>query len=295
MEEQAKKSFIINVIFIGLWGAIFFYTGKFLLHYLLPFVVAGCVAAIMQSPAEKIAQKTRLRKGIVAAILSAILYLAVAAICVLLIFKIFSFTGNALANINNLGTEATNLLNLTQDIFTKVFKNFSPEVKDAAKSIVANIITSIVQKLYDFLSDTATNIVKTAPEFFFSSIVALAATCYIAKDYDKLLKFIKNILSEKTVTALSKIKTILKSCVLKILLGYLTLMVITFFELLLGLLIIGVKNALIVALVIAVIDILPVLGTGVVLLPWGIFNIIIGNTGQGIGLMFLYIAIIIIR
>lgn len=72
-------------------------------------------------------------------------------------------------------------------------------------------------------------------------------------------------------------------------------MIITFSELLVGLLVIGIENPLLIALTIAVVDVLPVLGAGTVLIPWGIVNIIFGNTKLGLSLLLLYVIILFVR
>jgi len=57
----------------------------------------------------------------------------------------------------------------------------------------------------------------------------------------------------------------------------------------------GIDNAILIALIIAILDLLPVLGTGTVLIPWGIINIILGNYLIGVALIILYVVILIIR
>ena len=69
----------------------------------------------------------------------------------------------------------------------------------------------------------------------------------------------------------------------------------TFLELVTGLSIIGIPKAPLIALVIAVFDILPVIGSGLFLIPWTIISFIIGNTSQGIGLAILYLVITVMR
>ena len=83
--------------------------------------------------------------------------------------------------------------------------------------------------------------------------------------------------------------------VFKLLKGYAILMLMTFLELSAGFLILRVKYALLLSLLIAVIDILPVLGTGTVLIPWGIAEILFKNTGLGIGILVIYAVITVIR
>ncbi len=72
-------------------------------------------------------------------------------------------------------------------------------------------------------------------------------------------------------------------------------MLITFVELSIGLLILRVNNAIPVALGVAVFDILPVLGTGGIVIPWSLVSFLTGNTFLGVGLLILYAVITIIR
>ncbi len=77
--------------------------------------------------------------------------------------------------------------------------------------------------------------------------------------------------------------------------AYAILMAVTFAELALGLSILRVDKAILVAALIAVIDLLPVLGTGGVMVPWIIVELIKGNIPFAIGLAVLYLIIIIVR
>jgi len=168
-------------------------------------------------------------------------------------------------------------------------------MEETFNKILQGFFAELTDKISRFLSNSITNAVKGAPSVLFSSIVALAATCYIAKDYESLKKFINNMLSAKKAKTLIKLKDIFKSCVLKMLSGYLILMAITFGELALGFLILGIKNGIWLSAVIAVVDILPVFGVGTVLIPWGIINMILGNNFHGVGLIILYLLVTLVR
>ena len=83
--------------------------------------------------------------------------------------------------------------------------------------------------------------------------------------------------------------------------AYGIIMCITFSELFLGFSILSLmgimKNSYfaVIALVIAVFDILPVAGSGGILIPWALFSLIYGNYKQAIGLIVLYVIITVIR
>ena len=77
--------------------------------------------------------------------------------------------------------------------------------------------------------------------------------------------------------------------------AYFILFLITFAALLIGFMILRVDYALLMALVGALVDILPVVGVGLIFVPWGIFSLIGGNTFLGAGLFILYGAISLLR
>jgi predicted PurR-regulated permease PerM len=73
------------------------------------------------------------------------------------------------------------------------------------------------------------------------------------------------------------------------------LMALTFSECFIGLSLIGIPYALVISLFIAVVYILPVLGTGTVLVPWSVVCLVMGKTTTGISLLALYLVIMVAR
>ncbi len=72
-------------------------------------------------------------------------------------------------------------------------------------------------------------------------------------------------------------------------------MLLTFFELTVGLHILGIENALVIAFLIAIFDVLPVLGTGGIMLPWILISFLNNQVKTGVGLLILYLVITVIR
>jgi len=92
-----------------------------------------------------------------------------------------------------------------------------------------------------------------------------------------------------------RIRDILSNKILKYILGYVILTAIAFGELLVGFWILGVEYSLLLAAITALIDLLPVFGTGTILLPWAVFSFAMGNGAQGFGLITLYAVICVVR
>ena len=86
-----------------------------------------------------------------------------------------------------------------------------------------------------------------------------------------------------------------KTALLQYIRSYALILSITFAEIYLGLWILGVKRPFIIAMLIAVFDILPAVGTGGIIIPWGIIAIALGDFFLGIGLLALYLIVTVVR
>ena len=72
-------------------------------------------------------------------------------------------------------------------------------------------------------------------------------------------------------------------------------MTITFCELTVALWLLGAENFVVIALIIAAFDIIPVCGSGGVLIPWAVFSLVQGRFAFGAGMLIVYIIITVIR
>ena len=156
-------------------------------------------------------------------------------------------------------------------------------------------IKSILSTLAGSLVNVTKNLITSAPEALVSIMITIIASFYFVVDFDEIANWFTSSLSEKHKEVFYEVKDFIENTLLKILGSYLAIMGITFVELFIGLSILGISNSVMWALLIAVLDILPVLGVGTALIPWSITCLVTGRVGLGVGLMVLYIIISIIR
>ena len=86
-----------------------------------------------------------------------------------------------------------------------------------------------------------------------------------------------------------------KTAVTAFIKSYSILFVVTFMELWIGLSVLRIPYSLAIAFGIALFDLMPVLGTGGILLPWVVIAGIAGNYGMALGVGILYIVITVVR
>ncbi len=295
MEEQSKKSFIINTIFYLIIGALVYVSGKFLLGYLFPFLIGSVVAWAVQKPSDYLAKKINAKKGICAAVLAVGIFIVIVTAVFYLMYFLFNTFMSASHLFPNLISRLEVTVDKINDIISKSFNKISPSVSVQLEKTASELLDGLRRNLTSFISSLAADIASGLPPFLFSSVVTLVASCYIAKDFDRLATFIGKLMGNKLCDRLNKIKNVLTGNVFKLLKGYLILMLITFSLLSFGFLILRIKNFWLFAFLISLVDLLPVLGTGTVIIPWSIIEIFSGDTVKGVGLIILYLTVTIIR
>lgn len=294
MEQQSKIRFLVNFGFTLAVGFIIFICAKFLLGYLLPFVIATVMAWWVQKPARKISDKIKLKRGICAALLSLIIFIATASLIFFIVYRLTLSMGEILGELPQIAESISSILDDLRGRFSNTFYELSPQLSNTFIGMGENILESLGSRLTGFFSSFAAAVAKKTPSFMLSLIVTLVATCYIAKDFDKLVKFLGELCGSKIFGKIIEIKEIFTSSVLKIIKGYAVLTGITFIELLLGLLFLKTEHPLILAFLIALVDLLPVFGTGTVLIPWGLIRIFLRQP-SGFFILILYIVITLVR
>ena len=118
---------------------------------------------------------------------------------------------------------------------------------------------------------------SSLPGLFISLLLLIISTFFIAADYETLTGFCLRQLSGRQREMFLLIKEYVVGTLLVCIRSYALIMSITFIELSVGLTVIGVKNPVPIALLISIFDILPVLGTGGIMIPWIILEALTRN------------------
>ncbi len=142
------------------------------------------------------------------------------------------------------------------------------------------------------LPDAAMAVAGWLPGAFVFVTVLLIAAYYFSADDGRLARSAKGmvtrLLPPSWQTALPRVGRRLGRLGRQYAKAYLLLGLFTFLEVFIGLSVLGVRYAFVLSLLIAVVDFLPLLGTGIILVPWGIVCLLLGQYRLGVGLCILY-------
>ncbi|MDD6276004.1 MAG: sporulation integral membrane protein YtvI [Clostridia bacterium] len=323
-KTELRRKRIINFLYIAVILGLTYLFLKYCLGTVFPFIFAFFIAIIIQRPTNFIARKLKLKKkGAISIILVLLIYIFIAVLVSLLGVKIVSsvkdfvdFLTGILSDIPTLIDNIKNwLINIASILpaalrvrFTDWAEAFFGAIREKSAAEIANIITQEVTngKGLSFSSFSGVfggiwSTAKQIPSIVVATIISIISSFFMAIDYDRIVNFIKAQVKTKHSEKLSKAKKIVFTSMWKLIRSYGLIIIITWSELMLGLgilYLIGVYDAnhmVGLTLLIAVADILPVIGTGLFVIPWALYSLITGEFGLGIGLLVIYAVIYVVR
>ncbi len=295
METDKQREFLIKSVFYLTVLLFAYIILKLLSGPLLPFAFAVIITVLLQRLVVFVSYRFKIRKK--AASVAAVLAVYVLAGCLL------SWIGYALyRQLNKLITELPNYAERVSGIIDSISEKINGYVgslPEGAENFVGKLPSaaadSVVNGLAEYVATLAKNIAAGVPYVILSVVVMIVASAYFAKDYDEICRYLSEKLPKKVTKSLVFIKNDLLSNLSSMLKGYAFIMLMTFVELFIGLTIIGSEYALVIAAVTAVVDILPIFGSGTVLIPWAVLSALFGNVKKSVSIAILYVIITAVR
>lgn len=292
IENKRVKQNIKKIFSMGLIILLVYLSYKFFIFY-LPFLIAYLISLVIEPIITKITDKTSLNRKVSSIIVMFLVFSILIALTVWGITSLISETSNLLDKLN---FYLDKIITYIEWIISNLdFNRFN--LSDNIKEIIENSSKEILQNLTVIIKKILNGVLETVysiPKIVIYLVITILATYFITSDKFYILDRIEYHVPRKIVDKInSKIKGI-KETLGKYLKAQGTLFIITFFIYLIGLYafkILGmdVKYPFLMALIILILDILPILGAGTIVIPWIIMLFINGNSSLAFSLLGIYI------
>ena len=296
---EMKKNFVINASFYGIIALLIIGGWKYLLPAMMPFVIGFLIASIVQFPLNRLGLKKPGHRKAAAAGLCLAFY-------ALLIFLMVFFSAKVIAEI---GDFAMTLPDLVYDSVYPLIWDMGDQIQLILEPIdmsLAQLVNEVGKTLASALAGYATKFsgwaVRTLatgavsiPGALIQVIITVVSSFYIAADYQSVLEFLKRLIPASHRDSVVQVVRYARTAVVAYIKSYSIMFIITFVELWIGLALLDIPYELGLAFGIAVFDLMPILGVGGILLPWGGVALILGNLKMGIGVIVLYLLIAAVR
>lgn len=275
---------IILIVFLAIIVGIFFW----------PFLIAIITAIILEKLVEYIVRKTKVSRKIVGSILVLAVYAILVFLIYILLSKLFKETINIAGDLPNIFEYIKNRYEFIYEKYISAMNNIPESVSSKIYEIGISFFSNLSKYLTKIFNGTL-NFIMFIPNIVIYIVITLLATLFLVTDRRKLSMYVHDIFPKRLVRKVSNIFKGIISSLSKYLKSQCIMIGITFVELLIAFFILKQEYPFTLALVISLIDALPILGVGGVLIPWGIYSAITGNMYLGIGLLITYSVIVIAR
>lgn len=298
MPQNKHLKLLLVLVYILLGVLAFWVVLRYLLPWFMPFLLAFATAALLEPAVRFLIRKFRFRRWFAAGTCAVLVF-------VILLALLICAAGRAAGELTSFIADLPAMLSGAGDVFASIGRQldrfvsaFPPEISGflaQALQSLASGAAELLPALSGRLLSLASALVAMMPKIFLFIGTYAIGVFFISAGFREVKAFILRQIPESLHQKARDIKATIFSTLLKWLRAQLMLMTITFFELCAALLLLRIPYAALLALIIALIDALPVLGVGTVLIPWSFLALLSGDTAMGIALMIVYCLIAIVR
>ena len=290
---------VIKKFFIFALSVLLIYIGFKISLFYIPFLIAFILAQLIEPLIKFCMKKLKMKRKISAIFIFAII---LSLIISLIVWGVVTLVSEATSFLNNINFYIDKISNESQGLISKF--NFDKiKLSDELKMIIQNSSGDLIQTASDWVKNILTNllnILTSLPKIGLYIVITILALYFMCTDKIYMLDQIEHHLPEKWVKNLTKhIKALAKAlgCYLK---AQLKLILISFVISVIGLYIfsivgMNIKYPLLAAIGIAIVDALPIFGSGTVMVPWAVISAFNGDIRLGVSILVLWIIMCVVR
>ncbi|NLP33611.1 MAG: sporulation integral membrane protein YtvI [Clostridiales bacterium] len=294
MEESKLLTYIkilLNLIFIILAALFLLFVLPKILRFFIPFVIGWIVSMIANPLVRFLENKVKLLRKHSSAIIIVIVIAAIVGALYALITFIFKETSQLIAELPEIVEQVEQQLNELSHKFNDIADTLPENFQVAINNLILNVGNSInkfISELDPSLG-SAGAFAQGVAEGFLIVIVTILSAYFFTVDRDKLLTSLKKNLPDSITNGWSVISDNFKTAFGGYFKAQFKIMLVLIVIMFIGFEILNVGYSFLIALGIAFLDFLPVFGTGAILWPWALFDMITGNYVRAVGLIVIYL------
>lgn len=290
-----KLYFILYIILVLIVVYLIFKLGIFL----FPFTLA-LFFSIMTQPFSRFLEKKLKFSQKIATIVSIVLFLVIfLGFISLSALRLSGEIYKLSINLNKYSKEAQSLWNTAIDKVYSLLGYFPEGFDEQVKNSINGFIRMGTSKLGSFINSLI-NFITSIPTIILYICITILSTFFISLDKNKIMAFLEQQFPKSWIKKVYNIKREMFNVLGSYIRAQIILMTICFFELLISFNILSflkfnLQYPLIFSIVICIIDALPILGAGAVLLPWSLISFVTGDINLGLALLVIYFLVLSVR
>lgn len=295
MKMQQKQDFLITIAYWAVIAAAVYLAAEYILPITVPFILGILIASLVVWISRKLHCPHRLFR----IALALLIYGVIGTLIGLLAAKGVSAISASLQLLPKAYEQKIlPFATLCYGLFLDWVQMLDPSLVSTLETMLNNLLsalTGLVSTLSSFAVNLVSRVATGIPSLVLSLLAMIFSTIFVVSDYERISGFASEHIPLSIKKILKDIRTYLTDTLFVVIRSYVLIMLVTFTELSILFSVFGISNALLKAGAIAVLDILPILGTGGIMIPWSVISLVMGNTAHGIKLLVIYGIVTVVR
>ena len=295
MDIQKKHDFLINCAY---WAVII--AGAYLaLEYLLPVFMPCILGVLLAWLVVWISGKLHCKNRVFRIVLSVLIYGVIGLLIAWAVVRGVDAVSGLIQWLPQVYEKKLQpLVMLVYNWGVDTLEHLDPALLSALESVFESLLSGL-KNLVSLISGFAVNLVSGLatgiPSLIFSLLTMIFSTIFVVADYERISSFASQHVPQIVKKVLTNIRIYLTDTLFVVIRSYVLIMMLTFTELSILFAVFGIENPMVKAAFIAVLDIMPILGTGGIMIPWAVISLVLGYTKLGIELFVIYGIVTVIR
>lgn len=300
MELPKQKAALVRGGYWLLAAVVTYVCIRYILPFLLPFLTGLLIAYLLRPVAGFLCRHSGIRRRSASIVAAVLFYLVLGSLSWLAMGWLSRWAQRAAAAFPQICQDS--LVPLLDRLWRHLgglgrlfLPRGTPQESQQLVDSVAPVLENIAGTISAWFMELAAKAVQGIPAAALALLFTIISSVLVCADYDRVIGFIGRQIPRRMHGTLLETRDFLLGAIGRLARAYLILMVITFGVLAAGMWLLKIPNFWMIAAVIAVMDLLPVIGSGIVLVPWGIYGFASGQSATGVGLLVLWAALSILR
>ncbi len=295
MNIQKQKDFLVTIAYWAVICAAIYFGCIYLVPITVPIIIGILIASVV----VWISRKLRCNHRLLRIGLALIIYGVIGTLIGLLAAKGVSAIAAAVQLLpTTYEKKILPFANLCYEWIMDWTRRLDPSLVSTLETLLKNLLstlTGLVSTLSSFAVNLVSRVATGVPSLILSILAMIFSTLFVVSDYERIRGFASEHIPQTLKKILKDIRAYLTNTLFVVIRSYVLIMLLTFTELSILFSIFGISNALLKAGIIAVLDILPILGTGGIMIPWAVISFALGSTSMGIKLLVIYAIVTVVR
>lgn len=297
-DDRIYIKIIVNFIIMVIAALFVFLLVPKILGFFLPFVIGWIVAMIANPLVRFLDKKMKIHRKHSSALIIIVVVAVIVGVSYLLVAVLAKEVEELGTDMPHIVKQASIQINATSEKISSLSKALPKGIQEKINDFTNNFgksLNNFIQGLKPFSPNTYKNLFRNIAEGFLLIIITILSAYFFIAQRDEIVARIKKIMPKAMQDNLNMIYGNFKTAIGGYFKAQFKIMLVLIIIMFVGFEILHFRYSILSALGIAFLDFLPVFGTGVVLWPWAIAEVLMGNYVKAAGLIIIYLICLVLK